>query len=123
MKQRWVLDYPEAAAEKAKYDDLIDILNREKTKINAAANLTIEKQTKLINDLSLSGDYYEVYKPKVDEWYKEEQRIVNAFSAFEIELSTRIANAISKAIMWANRENIGHWEEDAINGKSSYSSY
>lgn len=112
MARRWVADYPEAASERAKYDSIVNRLSAESIKIRNAANVSICHISALLDSVgSLDGDYYSEYDKRVKDWYYEEKRIVDAFKNFASELNTRISNARSKSIMWANRESMGHWEE------------
>ena len=66
----------------------------------------------------LSGEHYNLYNDKVDEWKKDYKSIMSKINSFQSDLRNCISNASSKVDYYSNMEYYEVWEEDIKDGKS-----
>ncbi|MBL1223661.1 hypothetical protein [Enterococcus sp. BWR-S5] len=92
--------YPEARTKYNEYNSVVTKLKNYKSTIQT--NISLSLSTGDIGS-DVSGDYYDKFAEKEQEWRDQVDQVVTDFDNFQISLQTCITNAEAKATLWYDR--------------------
>lgn len=107
----YVLIWPEAQSKYDEYNNIITRLSELKANISYVADSGIYSKNIFI-DSSFSGEYYNIYKSCLNDWYDDVITIWSEFIKINNELNIRINNAKTLKDLWQGRIGKTRWEED-----------
>lgn len=113
MSGHWVYLYPEAQGKYNTYSSILKSLNADLKSINnEISSVNIGSSTNY-TAAGLTGDYYDIYSNKVNDWITDANSILTKYNNFISDLGTCISNADQKVKHYDNLRKQKEWVEDA----------
>lgn len=112
----------EARSKKEEYQRIVDRLENQYSYIETYRSAPIVSDIynagKVYIYEPLSGEHYNLYNEKVDEWKNDYKTIMSKINSFQSDLKNCISRASSKVDYYSKMEYYEVWEEDKQDGKN-----